>query len=489
MVSNGYPYEPHSDLHINISHHPENIVPRYFDSFRKMAQLLRCQRVFRAGNVASRTLRPCIGVASTPVAALSTTVQSGDSSRYSWAPIAGAAACGVLAASYLHSHAAACHGSDRELQARVANLEERIVRIVGCLEQQGFHEFSGQGDAIFSWDQELTKAYPKDAKKFEKDMHGGFNEDPDTGIVYTGIPGYGFCEISPDLKTWTKLGSDPRLADNMHGIVVFKHKGKTAIAVAQNEHQRILILDLKGNVLQQLDSPKGGEFDFDEANAYYSNRPIKVAPWFQPHRSVFACTDVTFLDGKLYVVTGYCEGDFVLTAEEKDGVWSWGKVAWGGKGDKPGQFKTAHGIFAHDGHIFVANREAAQVVEFTKDGKLIRCLPDIPDTARICNVARADDYFVMNALEPISSSPAKTAPIYAHSGERLLSTIEPGDLGIPVLKHLHHVWPHYHTDASGKRQLYILLQGWSAGKFAVLKHEPEGTPSTPNTWNRTQDPM
>lgn len=26
----------------------------------------------------------------------------------------------------------------------------------------------------------LSKAFPKDAKKFEKDMHGGFNEDPDT---------------------------------------------------------------------------------------------------------------------------------------------------------------------------------------------------------------------------------------------------------------------------------------------------------------------
>ena len=51
----------------------------------------------------------------------------------------------------------------------------------------------------------------------------------------------------------------------------------------------------------------------------------------------------------------------------------------------------------------------------------------------------------MNALEPIQHTPAKTAPIFAHSGERLLSTIEPGELGIPVLKHLHHVWPHYVT--------------------------------------------
>ena len=30
---------------------------------------------------------------------------------------------------------------------------------------------------------------------------------------------------------------------------------------------------------------------------------------------------------------------------------------------------------------------------------------------------------------------------------------------------------------------------WTAGKFAVLRHEPEGTPSKPNGWNRTQDPL
>ena len=51
-------------------------------------------------------------------------------------------------------------------------------------------------------------------------MHGGFNEDAKTGIVYTGIPGWGLCSISPDLTTWTKLGDDKRLKGNIHGIVV-----------------------------------------------------------------------------------------------------------------------------------------------------------------------------------------------------------------------------------------------------------------------------
>jgi hypothetical protein len=108
-------------------------------------------------------------------------------------------------------------------------------------------------------------------------------------------------------------------------------------------------------------------------------------------------------------VAGYCDGDFVVTASEKGGKWEWGPTAWGGKGDEPGKFQTAHGIFAYDNHIFVANREAHQVIEFTPEGKLVRCLPDIPDTARICNVARADNYFVFNALEPIQHTPAKVS--------------------------------------------------------------------------------
>ena len=152
----------------------------------------------------------------------------------------------------------------------------------------------------------------------------------------------------------------------------------------------------------------------------------------------FACTDVTYLDGRLYVVTGYCDGDFVLCASEEAGSWEWGPYAWGGKGDKPGQFNTAHGIFAFDDHIFVANREAHQVLEFTKEGKLLRSMPDIPAKSRICNIAHAEKYFVMNALEPLGDQ--KSAPVYAHTGEKLLSTIVAGELGIPVLKNLHQVW-------------------------------------------------
>jgi hypothetical protein len=48
------------------------------------------------------------------------------------------------------------------------------------------------------------------ARVFEKDMHGGFNEDPETGLIYTGIPGFGLVQISHDLKIWWVTVS-PRL--------------------------------------------------------------------------------------------------------------------------------------------------------------------------------------------------------------------------------------------------------------------------------------
>lgn len=100
----------------------------------------------------------------------------------------------------------------------------------------------------------------------------------------------------------------------------------------------------------------------------------------------------------------YCAGDFVLTIKETDGVWGWAKVAWGGKGDKPGQFKTAHGVFAHEGHIFVANREAHQVVKFSPSGDLVRVLPGIPAGSRICNISYAEknDYLLLNPLAKVT---------------------------------------------------------------------------------------
>lgn len=317
-------------------------------------------------------------------------------------------------------------------------------------------QLSGQGNFIFSWDKALTSAFPEEAKPFERDMHGGFTEDPETHIVYTGIPGYGLCSISPDLKKWKTIGTDERLKYGIHGMVFFVHKGKKYIALAQI-NQRVLIVDTDGQVVAEVLRPKGNEFDFVEANDYFKTD------------GNFGVTDVTYLHGKLYVAHGYAAGDFVLTITEKDGKWQWGKLAWGGKGDKPGQFQTAHGIYAHEGHILVANRAAGQIVKFTLEGKFVKTFEDIPVGSLICNVSYEIEHFFTNALEPMQNQ--ASAPVYVHSGEELISTVVAGDLGIPVLSNIHHVWPHVVKKGDGETQLYLLIHGWNMGKYAVLKHE------------------
>ena len=316
---------------------------------------------------------------------------------------------------------------------------------------------TGQGDFVFSWDQELTAAFPKDAIAHEPKMHGGFNEDPETGIIYTGIPGYGLCSISPDLTKWTTIGTDERLKDNIHGIVFFVHKGQKLLAIAQ-EGKRVLVLTLDGKIVSEIVKPTGNEFKFKEANEYFASKD-----------SNFGVTDVTYLNGTLYVVHGYSDGDFALTIKEKKGTWSWGKLAWGGKGDKPGQFQTAHGVYAHEGYILVANRAAGQVVKFTKKGTFVEIFDAIPEGSLVCNVSYKSEHYFMNALHAIGEQ--KSAPIYIHTSKQLTSTIVPGDLNIPNLTNIHQAWPHIVTDSDGSKQLYILVHGWNKGKFAVLKLE------------------
>lgn len=308
---------------------------------------------------------------------------------------------------------------------------------------------------VFSWDQELSNSFPVDAKPFEAKMHGGFTEDPKTGVVYTGIPGYGLCKISPDLKTWTKIGRDDRLKDNIHGITFFEHKAKKHLAVAQNGN-RVLVLDLEGNIISDLLKPSGDEFDFLPANDF-----------FKTPGSNFGVTDVTYLDGLIYVAHGYSRGDFILTIKEENNSWSWNNLAWGGKGNAPGQFQTAHGITSYDGSLLVANRAAEEIVKFSKEGGYLDKFEDIPAGSLICNVAFSEGYFYCNGLSPIGND--KSAPIYIHSGSKLESTIIPGDYGIPDLSNIHQVWPHYVEQVDGSKQLYLLIHGWNKGKYAVLK--------------------
>ena len=78
---------------------------------------------------------------------------------------------------------ALCHGNHSHgNQSKMEMLEARISMLeAGAAAKYGVKQQTGSGPAIFSWDEDLTAALPEECKRFEKDMHGGFNEDPDTG--------------------------------------------------------------------------------------------------------------------------------------------------------------------------------------------------------------------------------------------------------------------------------------------------------------------
>ena len=171
---------------------------------------------------------------------------------------------------HTHDHDGHTHGHDVHTHGHDGHTHDHGV-VVETPHATQAKLVTGQGDFVFSWDEGLTGAFPEEAREFEPAMHGGFNEDPETGVIYTGIPGYGLCSISADLKTWTKIGSDERLKDNIHGIVFFVHKGKKHLAVAQ-EGKRVLVLNIDGSIISDILKPSGDEFDFLPANDFL---------WFQ----------------------------------------------------------------------------------------------------------------------------------------------------------------------------------------------------------------
>ena len=220
--------------------------------------------------------------------------------------------------------------------------------------------------------------------------------------------------------------------------------------------KRVLVLNLEGKIVSEILKPTGNEFKFDQANKFFTTED-----------SNFGVTDVTYLDGVIYAAHGYSKGDFILTIEENNGVWSWSDLAWEEKeicrvsSKQPMEFMLTKTIF------FVASRAAGQVVKFTKNGVYVDIFDNIPEGSLVCNVSYKLEHYFMNALKAMGDQ--KSAPIYVHTSKQLKSVIVPGDLEIPDLTNIHQVWPHVITAPDGSKQMYLLIHGWNKGKYAVLK--------------------
>jgi hypothetical protein len=177
---------------------------------------------------------------------------------------------------------------------------------------------------------------------------------------------------------------------------------------------------------------------------------------------------VEYLDGVYYVTTGYSNLDYVLTARVTRGKRfeaAWNDLAFGGKGNAPGKFGTAHGITIPPGKVRldIADRPNSRLERFTRYGHYLSSLA-MPAGSLPCDINYLDQqYSVVPTLDGPDTK--KGAPIYILDNETLVSTIMPKeDLGLQNFKHIH--------NAALRKigtKFYIIAQAWNPGDFSILE--------------------
>ncbi len=318
---------------------------------------------------------------------------------------------------------------------------------------------TGQGDLKFR----LLyggKHLPGEAVSVLKKAHGGFAVDrrEGKGEIYFALPGAGIIQISNDLKSTRMLPTDPGMAaTNMHNATIwFSDSGADYLVFPGNDIGKVFTTRLDGSLVHTLNQP-AKDFAFGPAavNEYFGEG-LKLVP-----------TDVEFLAGKYYIATGYSKLDYVLTANVDAGdsfSADWNALAFGGKGTKPGQFSTGHGItIAPDGKtISVADRPVAEIDMFTAAGEYQRTV-NIPKGAFACDIDYEGDYAVVGCLNGPDRD--KGAPVYILKDDKVVSTLMPKeDLGLENFTHIHNA---VITERNGK--LYVIAQAWNPGDFAILE--------------------
>lgn len=316
---------------------------------------------------------------------------------------------------------------------------------------------SGQGDYKFRVLQ-TRDILPEMALKFLEKAHGGFAVDRREGQyeTYFALPGAGIIQISPDLSSAKMVKTDrhPRNT-NLHNTTIwYGADGTPYLSFPANDDSKVYTTDLEGTLLSTLDAPTD-EIDFDEK---------KVNGYFAKGER-FVPTDVDVLDGLLYVTTGYSALDYVLTATV-DGAEQpqWNDLAFGGKGRKPGQFGTGHGVTVgpDQKRINIADRPNAEVDQFTRYGHY-RNTVALPEGAFPCDVDFAGGYMLVGCLH--GQNRDLGAPIYLLKDANVVSTIIPkAELGMERFQHIHNAVLRV---IDGK--LYIIAQAWNPGDFVILE--------------------
>ena len=301
---------------------------------------------------------------------------------------------------------------------------------------------------------------PEEARKVVVSAHGGFAVDhrPGKEETYFALPGAGILRMSADLKQVVLVPTAQEMkGTNLHNTAIWYGPDGTAyLTFPANDAGRVFTTSLGGELLNTLASPTGDDdLGLPSVRDYFAGG------------GPFAPTDVAFLEGLLYVTTGYSSLDTVLTARVSSYNplrTAWHDLAFGGRGAGPGQFGTGHGITVPPGtrRIDVADRLYGEIDRFTRHGQYLSTLKT-PAGSLPCDIDYLGRYAVIGALDGPDKS--RGAPIYIYEDDRLVSSVFPkDDLGLVNFKHIHNA---VLRQAGGK--LYIIAQAWNPGDFAVLE--------------------
>jgi hypothetical protein len=248
---------------------------------------------------------------------------------------------------------------------------------------------------------------------------------------------------------------------NLHNTTIwFSDNGSAYLTFPANDAGQVFTTTLDGKLVHTLNKPAGtDDFGIPAVNDYFIGN------------GNFAPTDVEYLDGLLYVATGYSNLDYVLAAR----ILSlapfkaiWHDLAFGGKGTMVGQFGTAHGITVPPGRkrLDISDRPNSEVDRFSRYGHYLSTLK-LPMGSFPCDIHYLGKYAVVGALH--GPDRKKGAPVYILEEDRLISTIMcKEELGLANFQHIHNA---VLRQVGGK--LYIIVQAWNPGDFAILEQVME----------------
>jgi hypothetical protein len=349
------------------------------------------------------------------------------------------------------------------LRAHDAHLYVRVPQPAAQAEAAPPHPvpgITGQGKMRFRL-LYTSSSLPEEARKVLVKAHGGFAVDrrAGRGETYFALPGAGILEISADLKSIRLLPTAEPMKDvNLHDTTIWydPKNGDPYLVFPANDAGKVFTTTLDGKLVNTLDKPSGDEdFEYPEIGDYFRGG------------GNFAPTDVEYLDGLYYVTTGYSNLDFVLTAKiisTRPFDSAWNALAFGGKGDAPDQFRTAHGITVIPGtkEFDISDRPHSEIKRFSRYGHYLGTLK-MPAGALPCDIDFLAPYAIVAALD--GPDPNKGAPIYVLEAGKLISTIMPKeDLGLENFKHNHNA-----VLRKVGEKYYIIAQAWNPGDFAILE--------------------